>query len=117
MHRLTFARWIGEHVATLPTPILTLLPAQPDDELEFDEAWSCERKRVNKCLLWAVICRGTHQIKAFVIGDRSEQSCRRLWEKAPLAYRKCLSYSEFWKEYREVLPKRPISQSARRADS
>ena len=34
--RLTIARWIGEHVATLPTLISTLLPAQPDDVLEFD---------------------------------------------------------------------------------
>ena len=36
IHRLTIARWIGEHVAALPTLVSTLLPAQPDDVLEFD---------------------------------------------------------------------------------
>ena len=85
IHRLTIARWIGEHVAALPTLVSTLLPAQPDDVLEFDEAWSFVRKRRNKRWLWTVMCRRTRQIVAFVLGDRSEQSCRRLWDKVPRA--------------------------------
>ena len=105
IHRLTIARWIREHVAALPTLIATLLPAQPDDLLECDEAWSFVRQRRNKRWLWTVMCRRTRQIVAFVIGDRSAQSCRRLWEMVPLAYRRCLSYSDFWKAYQEVLPK------------
>ena len=105
IHRLTIARWIGEHVAALPTLVSTLLPAQPDDVLEFDEAWSFVRKRRNKRWLWTVMCRRTRQIVAFVLGDRSEQSCRRLWDKVPRAYRRCHSYSDFWKAYQEVLPK------------
>ena len=88
-----------------------------DDLLEFDEAWSFVRKRVNKRWLWTVMCRRTRQIVAFVIGDRSEQSCRRLWDMVPLAYRRCRSYSDFWKAYQEVLPKRAIAQSAREVDS
>ena len=105
IHRLTIARWIREHVAALLTLVSTLLPAQPDDALECDEAWSFVRKRVNKRWLWMVMCRRTRQIVAFVIGDRSEQSCRRLWDKAPRAYRRCLSDSDFWKAYQEALPK------------
>ena len=105
IHRLTIARWIGEHVAALPTLVSTLLPAQPDDVLEFDEAWSFVRKRRNKRWLWTVMCRRTRQFDdflywrcngkrfrqkifksvAFVLGDRSEQSCRRLWDKVPRA--------------------------------
>ena len=104
IHRLTIARWIGEHVAALPPLISTLAPARPDDVLEFDEAWSFVRKRRNKRWLWTVMCRRTRQLVAFVIGDRSEQSCLRLWDKVPLAYRPCLSYSDFWKAYQEVLP-------------
>ena len=104
IHRLTISRWIREHVAALPTFISTLLPAQPDDVLEFDEAWSFVRKRANKRWLWTAMCRRTRQIVAFVIGDRSEQSCRRLWAKVPLAYRQCRSYSDFWKAYQEALP-------------
>ena len=36
IHRLTIARSVAEHVAALPALISTLLPAQPDDVLEFD---------------------------------------------------------------------------------
>ena len=48
IHRLTIARWVGEHVAALPVLKSTLLPAQPDDVLEFDEAWSFVRTRRSK---------------------------------------------------------------------
>jgi insertion element IS1 protein InsB len=33
---------------------------------------------------------------AFVIGDRSEKTCRRLWNKIPEAYKHCLTFSDFW---------------------
>jgi insertion element IS1 protein InsB len=58
------------------------LPARPDDDLECDEAWSFELKKVNKRWLWTVMCRRTRQIIAFIIGDRSEKTCRRLEETA-----------------------------------
>ena len=75
IHRLTIARWIGEHVAALPPLISTLAPARPDDVLEFDEAWSFVRKRRNKRWLWTVMCRRTRQIVAFVRGpQRTELS-------------------------------------------
>ena len=105
IHRQTIARWIREHVASLPPLRATLLPAQPDDVLEIDEACSFVRKRRHKRWLWTVMCRRTRQIVAFVIGDRSEQSCRRLWANVPFVYRQCLSYSDFWQAYQEVLPK------------
>ena len=72
-------------MAALPALKSKLLPAQPADALEFDEAWSFVRKRPIKRWLWTVMCRRTRQIVAFVIGDRSEQSCRRRWDKAPRA--------------------------------
>ena len=72
-------------MAVLPARIATLLPAQPADALEFDEAWSFVRKRRVKRWLWTAMCRRTRQIVAFVIGDRSEQSCRRRWDKVPRA--------------------------------
>lgn len=37
----------------------------------------------------------TRQIVAFVIGDRSEATCRKLWEQIPSAYKGCQSYSDF----------------------
>lgn len=50
------------------------------------------------------MCRRTRQIVAFVIGDRSEATCRQLWEQIPPAYNGCRSYSDFWEAYRSVLP-------------
>jgi len=104
VHRLSIAKWIKEHVQSLPSLRSTILPARSDDVLEFDEAWSFVLKKVNKRWLWTVMCRRTRQIIAFVIGDRSEKTCRRLWCRIPWEYRHCLSYSDFWKAYQEVLP-------------
>ncbi len=89
---------------SLPNFPDTLLPAQPDDVLEYDEAWSFVQAKINKRWLWTVMCRRTRQIIVFVIGDRSEATCRRLWTKVPPAYRGCISYSDFWDAYRKVLP-------------
>ena len=89
---------------SLPKLKDTLLPAQPDDILEYDEAWSFVLKKINKRWLWTVMCRRTRQIIAFVIGDRSQDTCRRLWNKVPIEYRSCVSYSDFWDAYQKVLP-------------
>ena len=50
------------------------------------------------------MCRRTHQIVAFVIGDRSEAACRKLWEQIPTAYKGCQSYSDFLEAYQLVFP-------------
>jgi len=105
VHRQSLSRWIVDHVKSLPKLKETLLPAQPEDVLEYDEAWSFVLKKINKRWLWTVMCRRTRQIIAFVIGDRSEATCRRLWNKVPIEYRSCISYSDFWEAYQKVLPK------------
>ena len=50
-------------------------------------------------------CRRTRQIVSFAIGDRSEQTCRKLFKAIPEIYRKCKSYSDFWEAYSTVFPK------------
>ena len=105
VHRQSISKWITRHVKGLPDFQQTVLPAQPGDVLEFDEAWSFVLKKANKRWLWTVICRRTRQIIAFVIGDRSAKTCRRLWNKIPEQYRTCISYSDFWEAYQKVLPK------------
>ena len=82
----------------------TLIPAQADDILELDELWSFVRFRKNKRWLWTVMCRRTRQIVAFAIGDRSAQTCRKLWKRIPQQYRRCHSFSDFWEAYQEVFP-------------
>ncbi len=102
--RQTVARWIRDVVSSLPDLKDTLLPAQPDDVLELDEAWSFVLKKSSKRWLWTAICRRTRQIVAFVIGDRSEKTCRHLWNKIPDKYKRCLTFSDFWQAYSQVFP-------------
>ncbi|MBL6982380.1 MAG: IS1 family transposase [Anaerolineales bacterium] len=102
--RQQIAIWIREHVKSLPPLRTTLLPAQPNEELELDEAWSFVFKKTNKRWLWTVMCRRTRQIIAFAIGDRSEKTCRRMWKRIPIAYRDSIAYTDFWKAYLDVIP-------------
>jgi hypothetical protein len=70
-----------------------------DNVLEFDELCSFCHCKANKQWLWAALNRATRQIVAYVIGDRSEQTFRRLIRKVPIEYLKNRSYSDYWKSY------------------
>ena len=41
---------------------------------------------------------------SYAVGDRSAQTCRRLWEAIPQAYQKGHCYTDFWKAYQAVIP-------------
>jgi insertion element IS1 protein InsB len=45
IHRQGISRWIVKHMKSLPKLKETFLPANPDDVLEHDEAWSFVLKR------------------------------------------------------------------------
>jgi insertion element IS1 protein InsB len=65
--------------------------------------------------LWIALCRRTRQVVAYVFGDRSEATCRRLWEKIPEVYRQALCYSDFWQAYQNVIPEEqhePVGKSS-----
>lgn len=51
------------------------------------------------------MCPRTRQIVALGIGDRSEETCRKLWDLIPDEYKGCHSYSDFWEAYEKVFPK------------
>ena len=72
--------------------------------LELDELWSFVLKKASKRWIWIALCRQTRQVVAFVIGDRSEQTCRRLWQAIPAAFRHAQCYTDFWEAYAKVLP-------------
>ena len=80
----------------------TLLPSEPNDVLELDELWSFVGKKSNKRWIWIALCRQTRQVVAYFIGDRSEESCWRLWHRIPAEYRHCHSFSDFWETYQTV---------------
>ena len=95
---------VKKKLLSLPDVEETLFAAKAKDVLELDEVWSFVLLRRNKRWLWTVMCRRTRQIVAFVNGDHSEKTCRALWARVPQAYRKCHSFSDFWKAYAAVLP-------------
>jgi insertion element IS1 protein InsB len=80
-------------------------PAEENDVLELDEAWSFVKRRSNKHWLWIALCRRTRQVVAYVIGDRSEYSCRTLWAAIPECYKHIDSCSDFWAAYPTAFPK------------
>ena len=53
------------------------------ERCELDEAWSFVGKKANKRWVWIALARHSRQVVAYAIGDRSEQTCRRLWERIP----------------------------------
>lgn len=95
--RQTVMKWLIAHVEELPALVETLVPVQTGDVLEFDEVWSFVAQRDNQRWLWTVLCRWTRQIVVFAIGDRSEATCRQLWQAIPQPYRA-------WRAYDAVLP-------------
>ena len=80
-------------------------PSDPaSTALELDELWSFVLRSVNKRWIWIALCRATRQVVAYAIGDRSEQTCRKLWEAIPEAYQTAHCYTDFWAAYNKVIP-------------
>lgn len=103
--RSTLAYWLEDLAEVLPTIEETLAKPQKGDVLELDELWSYVFQKKDKRWIWLAICRRTRQVVAYFIGDRSEESCKGLWERIPKKYRKCPTFSDFWESYSNVFPK------------
>ena len=54
--------------------------------------------------IWMALCRKTRQVVAYAIGNRSERTCRRLWEAIPAAYREGHCFTDFWAADQAVIP-------------
>ena len=86
----------------------TLLAPDADDPeatvLELDELWAFVLKKVNKVWIGIALCRKPRQVVAYAVGDRSQQTCRKLWNAIPEAYRAGHCYTDFWAAYQAVIP-------------
>ena len=102
--RQTLARWIEEWAVHLPALEQTLAPFQEGDVLELDELWSFVQQKSQKRWIWIALCRRTRQVVAYVIGDRSQATCRKLWHQIPETYRTSSTFSDFWQAYDAVFP-------------
>lgn len=78
--------------------------ATAGDELELDELWSFVRKKSRRRWIWIALSRRTRQVVAYVVGDRSAATCRKLWQRIPALYRMAHCYTDFWEAYRQVIP-------------
>lgn len=105
--RATVSTWIKK-VAQLPSLQTTLLAPDPKDPtsttLELDELWSFVLKKAHDCWIWIALCRKTRQVVAYAVGDRSKQTCQRLWEAIPDNYRQGHCFTDFWAAYKAVIP-------------
>jgi insertion element IS1 protein InsB len=94
--------------ATLPELSDTLCEPDPQEpsarDLELDELWSFVLKRTRKRWVWIALCRATRQVVAYFIGDRSRESCRKLWGRIPAAYSMGHCFTDFWEAYSSVIP-------------
>jgi len=95
-------------VAQLPALRTTLLAPDPEDPtsttLELDELWSFVLKKAHDSWIWIALCRKTRQVVAYAVGDRSKQTCQRLWEAIPQAYRQGHCFTDFLRVYAAVIP-------------
>ncbi len=73
--------------------------------LEADELWSFVQNKENKQWIWLVIDKFSKQIIAAQIGDHSEESARKLYDRIPDAIKEnAIFYTDLWKAYGEVIP-------------
>ena len=72
--------------------------------LELDELWSFVGSKASPAWVWVALDRETRQVVACCRGDRSEESCRFLWEQVPEPWRKATCYTDFWEAYQAVIP-------------
>jgi insertion element IS1 protein InsB len=86
-------------------------------EAEADELWSFVGNKANPQWLWLALDARSRQVLAFHVGDRSQKSARRLWNKLPAAYRQHATfYTDAYAPYGRVIPMaqhRTISKEAR----
>ena len=79
--------------------------------VEMDEAWSFVGSKEHKVWIWLAIERYTRQIVGVAFGDRSDETCLRLWQNLPPDYRKrAVIYTDFWQSYGNVLPSKRLRQ-------
>ena len=55
--------------------------------IEADELWSLVGHKGHVRWVWAALDADTRQVVAVVVGDRSEDTARRLWDVLPCRYR------------------------------
>ena len=70
-----------------------------------DELWSFVRGKHRVRWVWAALDTDTRQVVGMVVGDRSEDTARRLWAALPAGYRdRATICTDFWSAYLAAVP-------------
>lgn len=73
--------------------------------IQVDELCSHVKRRKDKVWVWIAIDNETKMIIAFYVGDRSNKSCKKLWNNIPESYRKNLyAFTDHYACYKSVIP-------------
>jgi insertion element IS1 protein InsB len=88
------------------TPIgETIRPLRERPILELDELWSFVGHKGKVVWIWVALERQTRRIVGLAFGDRTAETCQKLWQSLPPDYRKrAICFSDFWSAYALVLP-------------
>ncbi|MCP5470435.1 MAG: IS1 family transposase [Chlamydiales bacterium] len=70
--------------------------------VELDEMWSFVQKKTLQAWIWIAYSRQSRQVLAYAVGDRTSETCRRLWDALPRAYQRARTFCDFWKASQEV---------------
>ena len=64
-------------------------------------------RKKRKVWLWLAVERHSRRIVAWVLGDRSAATARRLWQRLPAYWRgpRCWYFTDLWESYVGVLPR------------
>jgi len=85
-------------------PEATLPLAETDEILELYEFWSFVRCKAQVAGVGSRSAAARRRGVAYVFGDSSECTCRRLWERTPEDFRQATCFSEFWEAFRTGIP-------------
>jgi insertion element IS1 protein InsB len=58
---------------------------------------------LHQAWIWIALGRKTRQVISYAIGDRSDKTCRQLWEAIPEMYRAGHCFTDFWVVYRAFI--------------
>ena len=66
--------------------------------LELDETWSFVPSKGNPVWLWVALERVSRRVLAWVVGDRSADTARKLWDALPMSERRkrCTARTSGW---------------------
>jgi len=77
--------------------------------LEGDELRSFVLRSKDKVWVWIAMNGESREIVASACGDRSENTCRILWDRVPSAYKEAIVFSDYWRAYKPSFRPRNIA--------